>query len=287
MSPDAQKIWLDGQILPASTPVFAASERGLTLGDGLFETIRMAAGQPCFMDDHWRRLSASAKVFCIPLPFGPEAILAGLEDLARLNQVKTGAARIMLTRGSGPRGLALPPEQKPHMLITMAPGLPACPAPPVLGLSTVQRHRHAPSCAHKTLSYMDNIAARLHQCSHERRNDVVMLDSDSQLACASAANLFWWHGGVLHTPALNGAILPGTMRARVLALARNEGFRVAEGSFSANALLEARAAFLTNALIGVQVMAGVDFGKLGQAVFDQEHGDTRRLRVAVQKFKDR
>ncbi len=270
MSKTANKIWINGQIHPADTPAFIATDRGALLGDGLFETIKILGGRPCYFDDHWTRLCTSAKYLHLPIPFEKDAVLRGANRLAKTNSIADGAARLTLSRGTGPRGLGLPPHPKPVMMITIADGLPRYEVAPVLGLSQIRRNASAVSCHHKTLSYIDNVAARLHQKSYQCREEVVMLDTDGNLASASVANLFWWDEKALFTPALGGAVLPGTMRARVLAQAQNLSLEIHEGYYPPTALLAAKGAFMTNALIGMQLILGLDFGALGTVRFTSD-----------------
>ena len=49
-------IWLNGALLPAKQALIDPSDRGFTLGDGLFETIRVAGGVPLHVRRHLARL---------------------------------------------------------------------------------------------------------------------------------------------------------------------------------------------------------------------------------------
>lgn len=270
MSRAETKIWINGHVQEADIPIFTVTDRGALLGDGLFETLKILAGQPCYFYDHWARLCASAKCLHLSLPFDNEAVLQGLVSLAQCNGITDGVARLTLSRGAGPRGLGLPANPAPVMMLTTNEGLPHYGMPPVLGLSRIRRNACSVSSCHKTLSYIDNIAARLQQSSAVKRDEVVMLDGKGNIASASAANLFWWDDQALYTPALSGAILPGTMRARVLVKAHHLGVDVREGLFPPMALLAAKGAFMTNALLGIQKLTGLDFGSMGAVQFALE-----------------
>ncbi|PHS28932.1 MAG: hypothetical protein COA85_02380 [Robiginitomaculum sp.] len=267
MSKAVNKIWINGQVQEASLPVFMATDRGALLGDGLFETIKVLAGQPCYFDDHWARLCTSAKFLNLPISFERASTLQGLVSLTRCNGLTDGVARLTLSRGMGPRGLDLPVNPDPVMMLTTAHGLPHYDHAPVLGLSQIKRNACSVSSCHKTLSYIDNIAARMQQTSTIKRDEVVILDTDGHIASASAANLFWWDEQVLYTPALGGAIIPGTMRARVLVKAHDLGMEIQEGLYRPAALLTAKGAFMTNALLGMQLLFGLDFGPEGAVRF--------------------
>ncbi len=269
MNQGDEKLWINGKLQDAALPVFTATDRGSALGDGLFETIKIVGGKPCYFADHYARLCSSADVLALPIPYDRQTLDHALGQLARKNNITSGAARLSVSRGTGPRGLALPQRQEPQVTITITSGLPSFAQPPVLGLSSVRRNASSISASHKTLSYIDNIAARLHQQSQTPKDEVVILDSHGHIACASVANIFWWDGQHLHTPALACAILPGIMRARILNRAYRSGICVHEGMYQPDAILNAKAAFITNALLGTQWLGGLDFGPEKQVTFSQ------------------
>jgi para-aminobenzoate synthetase / 4-amino-4-deoxychorismate lyase len=74
------------------------------------------------------------------------------------------------------------------------------------------------------------------------------------------ANVFALTGGVLRTPAADGQILPGIMRARVLAAARSLGVAVAEAPLSLAELLTADEVLVTNSIRGVLPVIAADSG---------------------------
>ena len=66
-------VWLNGALLAAGLARIDPSDRGLTLGDGIFETIRVAAGVPQQAPRHLARLRRSAEQLGITklVCFGP------------------------------------------------------------------------------------------------------------------------------------------------------------------------------------------------------------------------
>jgi branched-chain amino acid aminotransferase/4-amino-4-deoxychorismate lyase len=79
-----------------------------------------------------------------------------------------------------------------------------------------------------------------------------MLNSRGEMACASAANLFWFSGETLSTPALGCGVLDGIMRARTIRRANDLDIPVAEVRETPDALIDASGVFLTNSLIGLR-----------------------------------
>jgi branched-chain amino acid aminotransferase/4-amino-4-deoxychorismate lyase len=82
-------------------------------------------------------------------------------------------------------------------------------------------------------------------------DEALMLNQDSDLACAAASNLFWIEGTQLLTPDLSCGVLAGTERARVLAAAVEAGIETRLVQAPAEALQKADGIFLTNSLNGL------------------------------------
>jgi branched-chain amino acid aminotransferase/4-amino-4-deoxychorismate lyase len=231
--------------------VIDPTDRGFTLGDGLFETVLAEAGELRSLAAHLDRLTAGCATIGLPPPDRREAEAAMRAALAGAGLAHARAAvRLTLTAGSGGRGLDRPELLEPFLVATAAPA-PKPTAPARLVLSTVRRNDRSPASRLKTLAYLDNVLAR-REARAAGADEALMLDTAGRLACAAAANLFWLKEGRLFTPALDCGVLPGIMRARVIAAARAEKVEVAEVAVGPEILASAQAVFLTNSLIGVR-----------------------------------
>src|SRR3954471_10356898 len=104
-------IYLNGAIVPADFARIDPADRGFTLADGLFETLRAYRGKPFRLEDHLLRLETSAQALGIPLLFDAVRIAEAVVELLEANALTEGdaAIRITATRGTGARGL-LPPQ---------------------------------------------------------------------------------------------------------------------------------------------------------------------------------
>ncbi len=77
-------------------------------------------------------------------------------------------------------------------------------------------------------------------------------------------NIFAVIGGILHTPPLDGRLLPGVTRAAILRLAAADGLQVKEAPLTVNAVLDAaEEVFVTNSVGGV---VGVRSGPVMQSL---------------------
>lgn len=250
--------WVDGAFVDPSAPVFAGTDRGAILGDGLFETMKtrgQTRGQTSghravFFREHLCRLREAAAA--LDLAVDEEAIRQGVEAvLARANGA-AGALRITVTRGAGGRGLAPIPRkaQRPCVLLTWAPMGPVGDAPIALSLARVRRNPTAPSCRYKTLSYADAAFARA-EAGRAGADDALMLSTTGRAACTTIGNLWARTPEGFVTPPLSEGVLPGIVRARLLAAGRAGEIPIRVGRLSADDLAR-WPLYRSNSLMGVQ-----------------------------------
>lgn len=231
-------------------------DRGLLLGDGLFETVLALDGVLVRLEAHLDRMAAGCAVLGLPAPDRAEA-----ETLMRRALASSGAGveagraavRLTLSAGSGGRGLDRPTVPAPRLFATAAPA-PVRSEPARLALAKVRRNDGSPTSRIKSLSYLDNVLARI-EGREAGADEAVMLNSRGEVACATAANIFWSAEDRLWTPALDCGALAGVVRGELLARAEAAGIEVAVARAGPEALERAQAVFLTNSLIGVRPVA--------------------------------
>ena len=229
-------------------------DRGLLLGDGVFETLLAVNGVVDQLIAHLDRLAAGCAVLGLPEPDRTAATDAIMHAVNGRSEPRL-AVRLTLTAGSGGRGLDRPEPATPTLFASAAPS-PKVAEPARLMISATRRNADSASSRIKSLSYLDNILAR-REARAMGADEAVMLNGRGEVACATAANLFWIMDDQLHTPALECGVLAGIMRARVLALADDLGISVREVHSSLDALAQADGVFLTNSLIGVRQASGL------------------------------
>ncbi len=271
-------VWTGDRFVDADALRVPPDDRGFLLGDGVFDTFRVKGGAPLHLPAHLARLRLAASAFGIPVPFTDEAVNEAVRTLAARNGLNDAAGRLTLSRGQGPRGLVPPDPAAPFVLLHLAPPPPAPAAPLRLILSDVVRPADAPSSRHKTLSYIDNVEAR-RRAALAGCDDALMRNARGEIACASAANVFWIADGTLFTPALECGVLAGITRARILALAPERGMKAEQGRFAVEVLTQAEAVFLTNSVLGVVPVESLILPD-EELRFDAEHHLLTRLRQA-------
>jgi branched-chain amino acid aminotransferase len=248
-------VWLNGRLLPEAEAYVPVADRGLLLGDGVFETLRTYAGAPFRPHAHLARLAAGAERLGIPLPAGlGDALTATIAANAGAGDAAGAGAglavRLTLTRGAGGRGLEPAGEFPPTVLITAAPYA----APAVWyerGLrAVVARHRRNEAGAEAGLKALGAVAAVLarREARAAGADEALVLDTAGHLAEAAAANVFLVVRGRLRTPPLACGILPGITRAAVLEWAHAAGIEVDDAPVEPGELATARELFLTSSL---------------------------------------
>lgn len=243
-------------------------DRGLLLGDGLFETLLARDGTLVLFEAHLARLTAGCRTLGLPAPEAAE--VRRLCEGAAAGLAGPVAVRLTLTAGSGGRGLDRPASPAPRLFATAAPA-PRPRGPAGLVTASVRRNEGSPAARLKTLAYLDNVLARREAGADE----ALMLNNAGEVACAAAANLFWLEGERLCTPALECGVLDGIMRGEVMARAAAMGVKTVQVRAPRAALADARGLFLTSSLIGVRPVARLD----GVEVADDPL--TRRLAGAL------
>jgi branched-chain amino acid aminotransferase len=244
-------IWINGGLVRAEQAQISPSDRGFTLGDGLFETMLWTGDKVRFVDDHMARLACSADALGIALLVPVDAIAAGLAELGRDAERKPAALRLTLTRGSGPRGLAISENASAFVLATIAPHTPPT-QPANLAIVAIKRNSGAPSALYKTLSYIDNIIA-LKQARALGADEAIVLGTTGNVACASSANIIIEYEGRALTPAIEDGALPGIVRGRLI-----KSGLVEVANISPAMLANCTQGALTNALVGVRGIAALD-----------------------------
>ena len=250
------RVWFNGKLVLPSEACIDPTDRGLLLGDGLFETVLARDGQIAFLDQHLDRLARGAATLRLPLL--DRAVLAQALRATVTANAPTGtvAVRLTVTRGVGGRGLSLPEPATPTVLITCS-ALPPASGPARLIISDFRRNETSPLSAVKSLAYLDAVMARA-EAADAGADDAVLRNSVGNLVCASAANLFAVVDGTLVTPPQSDGPLPGIVRALVLQLAADAGLPVREASLPLGAIDGASEIFLTNSLTGLRPVAAVD-----------------------------
>lgn len=234
------------------------NDRGLMLGDGFFTTIQVREGHLQLWPEHWSRIEECCQRLRLPLPH-EEGLLTRLHGMA--SDQSRACIKLVLTRGSGGRGYSPLGCDQPNEMVGVFPfplhyltwrqqGV-------ALGICK-QRLGSSPMLAGlKTLNRLEQVLLKA-ELDESGLDEAVVLNTAGQVIEAVTANLFWRRDCVLYTPDLSLMGVRGVMRAWVLKQVARLGYDHAVVQAPLSSLLQADEVFMTNALMEVVPVTGID-----------------------------
>ena len=243
-------IWLNGRLAPGDRPALHASDHGLLVGDGVFETAKVIDGAAFALTRHLARLRQSAAGLGLDIPVTDDELRAGVAEVVEANQPGVGRLRITVTGGPGPLGSA---RGQDGPTVVMATG-PAGTWPPDASVVVVPwpRNERSPVAGLKTTSYAENVVALAH-ATDRGAGEALFSNLAGNLCEGTGSNVFVGVDGRLVTPPLSSGCLAGITRDLVL-----ETTDAVEADVSMDDLARAEEAFLTSSTRDVQPIATVD-----------------------------
>lgn len=259
-------VWVDGAVVPAaSAGRVSALDRGLLLGEGVYETAKVVGDTPFALTRHLARLRRSAALVGIEVPWGDDevreacasvvdaALRAGgwPDDLGRLRITVTGG-EAALGPGAG--------SSHPSLLVAAGPGA-SWPGPSEVATVPWRRNPDRPTRGAKVTAALDDVLA-LAEARRRGADEAVLASTTGSLCEGTGSNVFVVVAGVLATPSLATGCLPGITRDLVCELVEV----VERDDLTLDDLRHADEAFLTSSTRDVQPIASVDGVPVGLAV---------------------
>lgn len=234
------------------------TDRGLSYGDGLFETLLVRDGSPCQWGRHWARLGQGCSRLGLPLP--AESLVKD-EILELLRESGNGVLRLTVTRGDGGRGYAPPGDAHPRRILLLYP-MPEYPSAwisrgVVIRLCRTPAAQNPVLAGLKHLNRLDSVLARA-EWSDPGIAEGLMAGPGGDIIGGTMTNLFLWDGAALKTPPIDRCGVAGTVRALALELATTLGIACEETRLGLDDLLGAKGLFLTNSVLGVWPVRRLD-----------------------------
>jgi 4-amino-4-deoxychorismate lyase len=224
-----------------------ALDRGLSYGDGLFETIRFIGDSAPLWSRHMHRLDESCRRLQLPEP----AALQLLRDACAVaHDMPQSAVRITLTRGMGTRGYA--PPVSPQITRVVAAFEPPAMDREVyvegvrLRVCTTRLAEQPLLAGMKHLNRLEQVLARA-EWNDPAIAEGVLCDASGRVISATMANLFAVVNGRLMTPAVDRCGVAGVARAEVLAVYPETEI----GDLMLDDLQEASEVFLSSSVRGI------------------------------------
>ncbi|MFE1800624.1 aminotransferase class IV [Streptomyces sp. NPDC059517] len=243
------KIWLDGGLQDSESARVSVFDHGLTVGDGIFETVKATDGRTFALTRHLDRLARSASGLGLPEPDRDE-LLRACAAVLDANPVPLGRLRITYTGGHGPLGSDRG-EQGPTLVVALAESGRRPDSTAVITVPWTRNERGALTGL-KTTSYAENVVA-LARAREHGGSEALFANTVGQLCEGTGSNVFVVLDGEIHTPPVASGCLAGITRALTV-----EWTGAKETDLPLDVLERAEEIFLTSTLRDVQAVHRVD-----------------------------
>jgi branched-chain amino acid aminotransferase len=261
------KVYIDGKYHGERDAKISVFDHGLLYGDGIFEGIRAYNGRVFKLKEHLDRLYCSAKALLLQIPMTHAELTRAVVETCRLNRIRNGYVRLLVTRGIGTLGLNPNRCQRPSVIIIAGTIQLYPPAlyeqgMEIVTVPTVRNLHSAVNPAIKSLNYLNNILAKI-EANIAGVEEAIMLNAEGYVAECTGDNLFIVRAGQLLTPPLSAGALYGITRGTVMDLAREAGVTVTETNLTRYDVFNADECFLTGTGAEIVPVVKVDGRVIG------------------------
>jgi branched-chain amino acid aminotransferase len=268
------KVWLDGALRDIEAARVSVLDHGLTVGDGIFETVKAVDGKPFALTRHLQRLTRSARGLGLPDPDHDE-VRRACAAVLEANPMPLGRLRITFTGGHGPLGSDRG-DQGTTLVVALGETTRRPDSTAVVTVPWTRNERGALTGL-KTTSYAENVVALAHAHRHGA-SEALFGNTAGRLCEGTGSNVFVVLDGEIHTPPLASGCLAGVTRALAI-----EWTGAKETDLPLDVLREAEEVFLTSTLRDIQAVHRVDDRELpgtagpvtakAMRIFEERSGD--------------
>jgi branched-chain amino acid aminotransferase len=265
-------IWFNGELVPWENATVHVMTHALHYGSSVFEGVRCYStpqGPAVFrLAPHTRRLFDSAKIYRMELPYSQAQISEACKTVVRENGLKSAYLRPLVWRGYGELGV-MPLKNPVEVMVAAIEwgaylGAEALENGVDVAVSSWQRvaRNTLPAMAKAGGNYLSSQLIVMEAQRHGYAEGIA-LDTNGNLSEGSGENLFVIRDGVIFTPPLTAALLPGITRDTIVTLARELGHEVREQNLPREALYLADELFFTGTAAEVSPIRSVDGMTIG------------------------
>ncbi len=243
------KIYIDGEFYEKENAKISVFDHGLLYGDGVFEGIRFYNGRVFRLEEHIDRLYDSSHAICLKVGLDKQTLTEALLQTIRLNELRDGYVRLVVTRGCGDLGLnpALCPRATVFIIaskITLYSEEKYEKGLEVVTCATRRIPHGALSPMVKSLNYLNNVMAKI-EAQHAGAGEGLMLNEQGFVSECTGDNIFTVKKGIIYTPPISSGALSGVTRNVVFEMASELGITILEPNLTRYDIFTADECFLT------------------------------------------
>jgi D-alanine transaminase len=264
-APAGRFAYVDGRYVPHGRAAVHIEDRGLQLGDAIYEVCSVIDGRLMDEEEHLERLERSLREIEMAMPMHRNVLKLVMRELVRRNQVRNGLLYLQVTRGAFRRDHSIPKASRRPSLIMTARDMGTAGWERLrtkgIAVMTHPDERWARRDI-KTTQLLPNLLAK----TAARKSgswEAWLVDRDGFVTEGASTNAWIVDAdGKLTTRALSNDILPGVTRRVILEAAAQSQLAVSERKFTPAEALAAREAFISSAA-GVCPVTSIDGKKIG------------------------
>ena len=250
------RLWVgtrdDGELFDEHEARVSVLDRGLTVADGVFETLKVTDAGAFALSRHLGRLAASARALGLAEPES-DIVRIAVDDVLTANRSEIGGLgrlRITYTAGVSPLGSERG-DAVPSLIVAVAA---AKPLPDTTTIATVPwtRNERSAVAGVKTTSYAENVIA-LAAAHAAGASEAILANSLGELCEGTGTNVFVVVDGRVLTPPVSSGCLAGITRELLI-----EWFGADERAMPIDVLDEADEVFLTSSTRNVHPVIRAD-----------------------------
>jgi branched-chain amino acid aminotransferase len=241
-------VWVDGDLVDIREARISPLDRGLVVGDGVFETLRVYRGAPFAWRRHLERLRRSADGLGLALP-EPDGLRKAADAVLEANRLTEARLRVTVTAGVGPPGSSRSDASPTAFIVATAVET----TPETTGVAVVPwtRNERSATAGLKTISYAANVRA-LAYAQERGCGEALFANTSGNLCEATGSNVIVVSDGVARTPPASAGCLLGVTRGLLLELAPACGVDAREEDIPMPALATVSEMILTSTIREVQ-----------------------------------
>lgn len=246
------KAWLgtgdSGSLVDEAVATVSVFDHGYTVGEGLFETMKVVDGRVFLWPWHLERMQASATVIGMMLP-SADTLTRAVSAVVSANRLD-GIGRLRLTVTCGNTA-----DAATTVVCTL---MNAKQPDQTARIRTMQwpRNERSPLVGLKSTSYQENVLA-LQRAQRAGCSEALFFNSQGNLSEGSVSNVFVVREGVVVTPRLADGLLPGVTRRLVMTLGDSD-LEISETAIDRSAIETADEVFITSSLRDIQPVDRID-----------------------------
>lgn len=265
-APAGRVAYVNGRYVPHGEAGVHVEDRGLQLGDAIYEVFAVRGGRLRDEEGHLDRLERSVGEMRMAMPMGRAALKLVMRELVRRNRIRDGLLYLQVSRGAVKRDHPIPAAvPRPTLILTARPydfdGAEKRAAGGV-GVITQPDLRWG-RCDIKTTQLLANLLAKT-EARKAGAYEAWLVDRDG-FVTEGASTTAWIvdRDGHVVTRQLSNAILPGVTRRVILEAAAEAQLPVVERAFTPEEVKGAREAFISSAANAATPITTIDGTTIG------------------------